>query len=312
MLNFESLESIPVAQFERGTVVAIGKFDGVHVGHQALLRRAVETAAARDLDPVVFTFAENPQQVLNPQRQLPAIMSHEQRLEALAAAGIEACVMVPFNGDLAAMSPEDFAREVLARQLRAHYVVVGPGFRFGRGGAGDTDMLACLGEQLGFDVDIIGKIGTEGVSRVSSSEVRDLIQRGEVAEAAGLLGRPAEIWGTVIRGDARGRELGFPTANLGEVAGLVPAEGIYAARVRVGDSWHPAAVSVGNNPTFTPEGDLRVEAFIMDFSEEIYGEHVAVQFIERLRGNVAFSGIEALVEQMTEDVARARAILGAG
>lgn len=311
MLNFESLADISSEQFARGTAVAIGKFDGVHLGHQALLARAAKAANQCGLDLVVFTFAENPQQVLNPQRALPAIVSHDQRLASLQQAGATACVMVPFDGELAAMSPEQFAREVLVGLLRAQHLVVGRNFRFGHGGQGDTHTLTALGQQLGFTVEVIGMIEVEGIGRVSSSRVRELLLEGDVAQAARLLGRPLEVRGTVVRGDARGRELGFPTANLGAIEGLAPAEGVYAARAQVRGAWLPAAVSVGNNPTFTPEGESRVEVYLIDFAGDIYGEPIAVQFIERLRGNIVFTGIDALIAQMHDDVARSREILGA-
>ncbi len=310
MLSYDSLRAIPVAAFPRGTAIAIGKFDGVHRGHQALLARACELAEEHDLDPIVFTFTENPQHVLHPELSLPPIMSRRQRLDALADAGIAACVMVPFDDELLAMGAELFAERVLVRGLRARTVIVGPDFRFGRGGAGDVALLAELGERHGFDVEVIPVVQDEELGRVSSSRVREAILQGDVALAARMLGRPVEVRSTVVRGDARGRELGFPTANLAAgIEGLVPAEGVYAGWAVVRGERHDAAISVGNNPTFTPDAEPRVEAYLIDFEGDLYGERIMVQFAERLRGNIVFSDVDALVERMHEDVREARAVL---
>lgn len=310
MLSYDSLGAIPEDAFQRGTAVAIGKFDGVHRGHQVLLEHARAAAEEQDLEPIVFTFVANPQHLLHPERRLPPIMSQAQRLEAFAAAGITGCVIVPFDDELSAMSAERFAEEVLAQRLHVRQVSVGPDFHFGRGGDGDVKMLAEFGARFGFAVEVIPVVEDEELGRISSSRVREAILQGDVTTAARMLGRPVEVRGTVVRGDARGRDLGFPTANLGgEIEGLIPAEGVYAGWAEVRGTNHHAAISVGNNPTFTPEGLARVEAFLLDFEGDLYDEQITVRFAERLRGNVVFSGVEALIQRMREDVRETREIL---
>ncbi|MBL5972777.1 MAG: bifunctional riboflavin kinase/FAD synthetase [Candidatus Leucobacter sulfamidivorax] len=310
MRSFHSLDEIPSDAFPRGTSVAIGKFDGVHRGHQALLARACELAAEHDLESVVFTFFENPQRMLHPELSLNPLMSSQQRLDSFAASGIDTCIMVPFTEDFAEIPAERFAEQVLSKLLRTRRLSVGPDFRFGFEGAGDTAMLTKLGKRFGFELEVIDVIEEGDFGRISSSRVREAITEGDVADAARLLGHPLELRGTVVRGDARGRDLGFPTANLGgEIEGMVPAEGIYAGWAVVRGERHPAAISVGNNPTFTPDAEPRVEAFLLDFDGELYGEPIRVQFAERLRGNIVFDGMEALMERMAEDVRETRAIL---
>lgn len=312
MRYFESLAEIPADAFPNGTAVAIGKFDGVHRGHQKLIARARTAAEAENLEPVVITFIANPQRRLNPERRVPPIMSRNQRLEALKRQGIAACIMVPFDDEFAAMTAETFVEEVLLRRVSAKHLSVGPDFRFGNGGLGNVEYLIRAGEQLGFEVDVMPVVQDGTEERFSSTRIREAIMQGDVSFAARMLGRPHEVRATVVHGDARGRELGFPTANLGEnIEGFVPAEGVYAGRAIIGEETFDAAISVGNNPTFTPEAEPRVEAFILDFDRDVYGEQIRVQFVERLRGNITFTGIDALIEQMNQDVERAREILAA-
>jgi riboflavin kinase/FMN adenylyltransferase len=310
MRSFHSLESVPEDAFPNGSSVAIGKFDGVHRGHQILITRARELATEHGLESVIFTFVENPQQMLNPELTLPPVMSPQQRLDSFAAAGIDTCIMVPFTEKFAEVPPERFAEQVLAKKLRTRHLSLGPDFRFGFEGAGDAAMLTELGKRFGFEVNVIPVVEDGELGRISSSRVREAVMRGDVVEAGRLLGHPLTLRGTVVRGDARGRDLGFPTANLGgEVEGLVPAEGVYAGWAVVRGERHRAAISVGNNPTFTPDAAPRVEAYLLDFEGDLYGEPMEVQFAERLRGNIVFTDIDALVTRMREDVREARAVL---
>ncbi|MGK0716351.1 bifunctional riboflavin kinase/FAD synthetase [Leucobacter sp. W1153] len=312
MRIFTTVEEIPTGEFANGSSVAIGKFDGVHRGHRALLARTAEAASQRGLDPLVFTFANNPLSFLRPELCPAPIMSRAQRLDALGAAGVSACVMVPFDAALSAVSAEDFVAEILVRRLNVKHLCVGPDFRFGHRGVGDVSLLARMGEQWGFTVEVIDEVEDEQVGRVSSSRVREAILAGDVARASRMMGRPVTVRGEVVHGDARGRVLGFPTANLGgEVEGLLPIDGVFAGWALVDGARHPAAVSVGVNMTFDPEGSPRVEAFLLDFSGDLYGKKIEVQFIERLRGMVAYSGVEALVAQIEEDVRATREILAA-
>lgn len=310
MISYEALSAIPEEAFAAGSAVAIGKFDGVHRGHRSLLAHVTEVAEERGLESIAFTFLNNPLSILNPFACPVQIMGAAQRLEALADTGVEVCVMLPFDAAFAHLSADEFVEQVLVQKLRTRHLCVGPDFRFGRGGLGDLPLLAELGNRHGFTLEIIPVVQDEELGRVSSSRIRDEILSGDVATAARMMDRPVEVRGEVVRGDARGRDLGFPTANLGgDLEGLAPAEGIYAGWVVHGTERHHAAISVGNNPTFTPDGAPRVEAHLLDFDGDLYGERIAVQFAERLRGNVTFSGVDELIEQMREDVHEARKVL---
>ena len=268
--------------------VAIGTFDGVHRGHRRVLEAARE--AGDRLRPTVVTFAPHPRVVLGYQVEL--LTTLERRLELLAEVGIAETLVVDFTSELAATEPEAFA-EALLRPIGARRVVAGAGFRFGRGRAGDLDLL----ERLGFEVTPIDLV--EGVS---SSTIRARLREGDVVEAAHMFGRAAEIEGTVVAGDARGGTLGYPTANLRpEPELLVPAFGIYAGRA----AGHRAAVSIGTNPHYGGE-ERRIEAFLLDFEGNLYGHRLVVELWQRLRDEQAFGSEEELVAQIGRDVDAAR------
>lgn len=314
MRVFHSLQEIEARAFEHGTALAVGKFDGVHLGHRALLDDLASVAATRQLEPLVFTFENNPLSYLRPELCPEAIMSPQQRRDALAALGVASCVMVPFDHELAEVSAEDFIERVLVGTLGVRHLSVGSDFRFGHNGAGTPELLQTAGERLGFSVTVVSDIEDPELGRVSSSRIRESIVQGDVATAARMLGRAVAVRGEVVHGDARGRELGFPTANLGNgatgpVEGMVPADGVYAGWAVVDGVRHEAAISVGVNLTFEPEGTPRVEANLLDYSGDLYGKRIEVRFAERLRGMVAFTSAEALVERMHEDVRQSRDIL---
>lgn len=309
MRVFDSLEAIP-ADFAAGSTVAIGKFDGVHRGHQAILARLLETAHESGSQSVVFTFANNPLSYLRPEVCPQPLMSCEQRIEALTAAGVECCVMVEFDAAFSQIPAEEFVESVLVGQLHAQHIIMGSDFRFGHGGVGDADLLRRMSERLGFTVEVVSGVADLAAGLISSTRVREAILAGDVAAASSMIGGPVTVRGEVVRGDARGRELGFPTANLGgRIEGLVPADGVYAGYVRLDGTQHVAAISVGNNPTFTPEEQSRVEAFILDFDADIYGSPIEVLFAHRLRGMERFESLEALIVQMDDDVVRTRQLL---
>ncbi|UOR02262.1 bifunctional riboflavin kinase/FAD synthetase [Leucobacter allii] len=308
---FGSIGEVPPELVSRGSCVAIGKFDGLHRGHEAVLGALARAARDEDLLSIVLTFANHPLSYLDPRRCPQPLMSREQRLEAFAAAGIDVCVMVEFDAAFASIPAEAFVSDILVDALRARHVIMGADFRFGHRGAGDGALLRALGERLGFGAEVVEWVEDPELGRVSSSRVRAAVLAGDVAEAAQMLGHAVAVRGEVVHGDARGRELGFPTANLGgEVEGLVPADGVYAGIAVIDGAEHIAAVSVGNNPTFTPEGVSRVEAFLLDFDGDLYGRAMEVRFVARLRGMSAFDSMEALVAQMRADVERTRALLG--
>nr|WP_279672496.1 bifunctional riboflavin kinase/FAD synthetase [Flexivirga meconopsidis] len=298
------------------SVVTIGNFDGVHRGHAALLASVVELARERDARSVAVTFEPHPLKVLFPDRAPTLISSSAERLELLDATGLDAVLVLPFTKELAALTPEEFVREFFVDGLRADAVVVGRDTRFGVNNSGDVDTLRELGAKFGFDVRVLADVG-EG-HRLSSTEVRSALTDGDAERAATVLGRPHEVRGEVVLGLQRGRELGFPTANLSpESEGMVPADGVYAGwlvreSLPTADPEHrmPAAISVGTNPTFDDVPQRTVEAYVLDRDDlDLYGETVRVQFVKRLRGNTKFDSIDALIDQMTRDVDAARDLL---
>ncbi len=298
------------------SVVTVGVFDGVHRGHQRIVARAQAVASARQLPVVVVTFDPHPDEVIRPGSHPPLLVTVRRRVQLLGEQGCAAVCVLPFTLDFSRLGPDEFVRTVLADRLHARWVVVGENFRFGHRAAGDVPLLAELGEKYEFGAEGVPLLTEHGVT-ISSSEIRDLLNAGDVAGAARDLGRPHRVEGVVVRGHQRGRALGFPTANLETTPyPAVPADGVYAGWLASLDSdgrettrW-PAAISVGTNPTF--EGrDRTVEAYALDRDDlDLYGVHVAVDFAARLRGMVRFDSAAALVEQMYQDVDAARALVG--
>jgi riboflavin kinase/FMN adenylyltransferase len=296
------------------SAVTMGNFDGVHRGHHAVLGLVVDRARTQGLHAVAITFDPHPLAVLNPDRAPEPLSTTEHKLELLAAAGLEAVLVMPFTQELALWSPRQFVQEVIVDALGAKEVVVGSDTRFGHRNSGDVDTLRELGQELGFTVQVVADLGRRGEERRwSSTWVRELVAAGDVAAANEVLGRPHRVTGPVVHGDHRGRDLGYPTANLApDSVGAVPADGVYAGwlvRNEVGEQL-PAAISVGTNPTF--DGTVRrVEAYVLDRDDlNLYGETVAVEFVERLRPTLRFDGIDELIRQMADDVARCREVLG--
>jgi riboflavin kinase / FMN adenylyltransferase len=271
----------------RDRALAIGTFDGVHLGHRRVIQAALDAGAT----PTVITFDPHPRVTLGNQVEL--LCTLERRLELLAELGVEDALVVEFTLEVAGLEPEQFVDDVL-RPIGTRIVVAGENFRFGRKRAGDLDLL----ERLGFDVRPVPLVET-----VSSSQVRKLLRAGEIQEAARLLGRPPEVEGTVVAGDARGGTLGFPTANLAVSAEvIVPAHGIYAGAA----GGHRAAISIGTNPHYGGE-ERRVEAFLLDFEGDLYGQRLVVELWKRLRDEQAFESEQELVEQIARDVEQTRA-----
>jgi len=295
------------------SAVTIGKFDGVHTGHRAVIGRLRAVAAERGLTATVITFDRNPLELLAPEKCPASLVSNRQKLELLAETGIDATLMVTFDRPLADLPPEEFVHRILVDRLHAAAVLVGSDFRFGAKGAGDVAMLRSLGERYGFTVELIDDVRPEHGRRVSSTWIRDLLADGDVRHAAELLGTVPTVRGVVVHGAARGRELGFPTANLSpENEGLIPADGVYAGWLTDDDGTrYPAAISVGNNPTFEGVPQKQVEAYVLDRELDLYGHTVDVAFADRIRGMVAYSGIEPLIAQIAADVEDARRILTA-
>ncbi|QBR94132.1 bifunctional riboflavin kinase/FAD synthetase [Nocardioides euryhalodurans] len=295
------------------TGVVIGNFDGVHRGHRAVIDRARAVTSTLGHPLVAVTFDPHPMAVLRPEHAPSVLTTIEARAELLAEAGVDHVLALPFSREIAAWSPTEFVDRVLVRTLHAAAVVVGANFRFGARAAGDVAQLREAGESRGF---LVEGIALDGGPQVwSSTYVRTCLGEGDVAGAAEALGRPFAVRGRVVEGDRRGRELGYPTANVPLAAGLAaPADGVYAGwltRLDTRDRF-PAAISVGTNPTFAGDRDRRVEAYALDRDDlELYGVEVEVAFADRLRGMVRFDGIEPLLEQMADDVRRTRAVVGA-
>jgi riboflavin kinase/FMN adenylyltransferase len=293
------------------TAVTIGKFDGVHAGHRAVIERLRSVAVERGLATAVVTFDRHPLALLRPELCPPSLVSNAQRLELLASTGVDAVLMLTFDRALSDLSADEFVTSILVDALRARVVLVGADFRFGAGGRGTVDTLVELGRVHGFDVVVIADIEPDGHRRVSSTWIRELLEDGRVREAAGLLGSLPTLRAMVVHGAQRGRTLGYPTANLSrDVEGHVPADGVYAAWLTFDGVRYPAAVSVGNNPTFGGVPEKQVEAHVLDQSLDLYDRVVEVSFVDYVRGMVKFSGADELAAQMRSDEQRIREVLG--
>ncbi|HEY0573924.1 MAG TPA: bifunctional riboflavin kinase/FAD synthetase [Pseudonocardia sp.] len=311
MLRWRGLDDVPTGWGR--SVVTVGVFDGVHRGHQKLIGRAVAVAAARDLPSVLVTFDPHPTEVIRPGHHPAQLTTLARRAELVAEMGISAFCVLPFTTELARMPANEFAHEVLVERLHAAAVLVGDNFTFGHGAKGDVPLLRQLGRRFGFAVEGLELITDttdpgNGIT-YSSTYIRACIDGGDVALAAQALGRPHRLEGVVVRGDRRGHELGFPTANLAPPPfAAVPADGVYACWFVHGKRQLPAAVSVGTNPTFSGR-QRTVEAYVLDVDEDFYGHHVGLDFVERLRGMERFDSVAALVEQMHRDVSHTRELL---
>ncbi len=289
-------------------MVALGTFDGVHLGHQVVLRRAVEEGRRRGVRVVAATFDPHPRAVLGPRVQPKLLTTLELRREALLRYGADEVRAIRFDPEFSKKSPEEFVREVLVGEIGAEAVVVGENFRFGHRAAGDLEELERLMRSLGAEAySVLVRSGDEKAG-ISSTRIRELVAGGEVEEAAKLLGRPYLLRGEVIVGDRRGRSIGFPTANVvPDPAVVVPARGVYAGFVRVGKAVHPACTNVGIAPTFE-RGKSRVEAYLIDFEGDLYERVVDVSFVRWIRAEKRFSGVDQLKEQIARDVEEARRI----
>jgi riboflavin kinase/FMN adenylyltransferase len=299
-------------------VVTIGVFDGVHLGHVEIIGHAVRQAAALGVPSVVLTFTPHPSEVVRPGSHPPVLTTMVRRAELVEALGVDVFCALPFTLEFSKLPPGGFVHEILVADLHAASVVVGENFRFGHKAAGDVAILTELGATFGFGATgVTLRRATSGP--ISATYVRSCVQSGDVIAAAEALGRPHRLDGLVERGDERGRELGFPTANLrADQWACVPADGVYAGRVVRLDEWgrtvagEPlglAAISVGTNPTFDVR-QRRVEAYILDFDGDLYGDDIGEEFVHRLRGMERYDGLDALTAQMRDDVKQTRALLG--
>lgn len=307
---WRSLEEVPADL--GATAVVIGNFDGVHLGHQHVIARAREIAGRLGLRHVVaVTFDPHPIAVLRPEHAPASLTTIERRAELLSDAGVDDVLAVPFTREMAAWSPEQFVEDILVETLHAGAVVVGANFRFGQRASGDVALLRELGIAEEF---LVEGVPLDGGPQVwSSTYIRTCLAGGDVEGAAEALGRPYDVRGVVVRGDQRGRELGYPTANVPTTAVAAPADGVYAGHLRVlpDGPLLPAAISIGTNPTFSGERERRVEAYVLDRDDlDLYGVEVEIRFIARIRGMRRFDSVDELVAAMADDVVATRTALG--
>jgi riboflavin kinase / FMN adenylyltransferase len=293
------------------SVVTIGVFDGVHRGHQEIIGHTVKRARELGVQSVVVTFDPHPSEVVRPGSHPPVLTEPARKAELIEQLGVDVLCVLPFTLEFSRLSAEAFVHDVLVAHLHAALIVVGENFRFGHRAAGDIDLLRRLGRTFGFAVEGAPLVADDSTV-FSSTYIRSCVDAGDVTAAARALGRPHRLEGVVVRGDGRGREIGFPTANLltGQYA-AVPADGVYAAwLVRGRGERLPAAVSIGTNPTFSGR-ERRVEAYVLDFDGDLYGERLALDFVSRLREMRTYTGVEPLVTQIHEDVTQTRDVLAA-
>ncbi|MEV4350242.1 bifunctional riboflavin kinase/FAD synthetase [Actinoplanes sp. NPDC049596] len=307
MQRWRGFESVPEGWGR--SVVTIGVFDGVHRGHQMIIGHAVKRAHDMGLPSVVVTFDPHPAEVVRPGSHPAVLTEPARKAELIEQLGADALCVVPFTPEFSQLTPEAFVRDVLVESLHAAAVVIGDNFRFGHKAAGDAALLERLGASSGFTVEDAPLVTDHGLV-FSSTYIRGCVEKGDVRAAADALGRPHQVTGVVVRGDQRGRELGFPTANLATHRyAAIPADGVYAAYfLRQDGKPMPASVSVGTNPTF--EGtERRVEAYVLDFDGDLYGELVSIDFVAHLRGQVTYTAIEPLIDQIRADVEQTRVLL---
>lgn len=292
------------AKIARPTVVTLGVFDGLHLGHQLIMQTVVERARAIGAVPTVITFEPHPRALLHPESAPPLLQTFDQKIEALGVLGIEQTIVIHFDENFAQIRAEDFLRDFIADRLHAKEVYLGCGFAFGHGREGNIDLLRTVSQSLGFFADEVTELRLRG-RRVSSSRIRELLQQGRVGIARRMLGRPYGVEGRVVRGAERGVKLGFPTANLHPQNRVIPRDGVYVTATLIDDEWRRSVTNVGTRPTFGENDETSVETFVINWSGDLYGDVVRVRFLYRLRAEKKFSSIDELKSRIELDVARA-------
>lgn len=290
------------------TVLTIGNYDGVHLGHQRILSAVVKKAAELNGTSMVMTFEPHPVKVIAPERNIKLLTTTEEKARLLESAGIQILLLINFNKEFSSMLPDEFIQEILVNKLRVREVIIGDHYTFGRHKKGTIELLKKQGKLFGFDVQAIRNVMVHGTT-VSSSAVRSLLQKGAVFEASKYLGRPYSIEGSVIRGKGRGQNLlRIPTANITTPVEISPREGVYAVRVHVKDTLYNGVANIGKNPTFGNE-NVSYEVHLFSFSGSLLGEHIRIHFIDRIRGEKAFPDAAALEKQIREDIEYAKQLL---
>jgi riboflavin kinase/FMN adenylyltransferase len=292
---------------KRGTLLTIGVFDGVHLGHRHLMAKLTGLARKQNLTSGVITFSQHPKEVLAPRTQLPFLTDIERRIELIKDEGVDEVIPLTFTPELAVLTPREFL-ELLKKHLGMKGLVVGPDFALGKNREGNTDVLRNLSEEMGFSLTVVPPLAIDG-EVVSSTAIRQALAEGDMKRAQKLMGRPFRLHGRVARGDKRGAELGFPTANLEtEAEQTLPADGVYTSRAFIDNQAYPAMTNIGFQPTFGGNQRL-VEVYLMDYRGDLYGRELTIEIIERLRGEKKFDSPEELKKQIAEDVKRGKATL---
>jgi len=292
------------AEIQRPTVLTLGVFDGLHLGHQLIMRTVVERARETGAVPTVITFDPHPRAVLHPESAPPLLQTFDQKIEGFGVLGIEQTIIVHFTKEFANLSAEDFIRDVVMDRLHAREVYLGKGFAFGHNRSGNIELLRRLGNELGFVAGEVPEVKLRG-QRVSSSKIRELLARGQVNLARRMLGRPYGVEGRVERGSERGHKLGFPTANLHPHNRVIPRNGVYVTGTLIDGQWRRSVTNIGLRPTFGDASEPSVETFVINWDGDLYGDVIRVRFLYRLRDERRFSSVEELKTQITRDVTRA-------
>jgi len=292
------------AEIQRPTVLTLGVFDGLHLGHQLIMTTVVERARAIGAVPTVITFDPHPRAVLHPESAPPLLQTFDQKIEALGILGIQQTIIIRFTPEFAQIRAEEFLQDVIGERLQAREVYLGRGFAFGHNREGNIDLLKRVSERLDFHADEVPEVRLRG-QRISSSRVREVLAQGEVNLARRMLGRPYGVEGRVVRGDERGHRLGFPTANLAPQNRVIPLGGVYVTATLIDGEWRRSVTNIGTRPTFETSADPLVETHVMNWSGDLYGDVVRVRFLHRLRAEKKFDSVEQLRQQIETDIQRA-------
>jgi riboflavin kinase/FMN adenylyltransferase len=301
MRLFHGIENARIA---RPTVLTLGVFDGLHLGHQLVMRTVLERARAIGAVPTVITFDPHPRAVLHPESAPPLLQTFDQKIEAFGGLGIEQVIVIRFNQSFAGIEAEDFLRDVVGERLQAREVYLGRGFAFGRGRRGNIELLKAVSERLGFHAEEVPEVRLRG-QRISSSTIRRLLSEGRVNLARRMLGRPYGVEGRVVHGEARGRTIGFPTANLRPQNRVIPRNGVYVTATLIEGAWRRSVTNIGTRPTFERDMEASVETYVLDWTGDLYGNVVRVRFLHRLRDERRFAAIDELKAQINLDRQRA-------
>jgi riboflavin kinase/FMN adenylyltransferase len=301
MRLFHGIENARIA---RPTVLTLGVFDGLHLGHQLVMRTVLERARHVGAVPTVITFDPHPRAVLHPESAPPLLQTFDQKIEAFGVLGIEQVIVIRFNRAFAEIEAEDFLRDVVGERLQAKEVYLGRGFAFGRGRRGNIELLKEVSERLGFHAEEVPEVRLRG-QRISSSAIRGLLAEGRVNLARRMLGRPYGVEGRVVHGEERGRTIGFPTANLRPQNRVIPRNGVYVTATLIEGAWRKSVTNIGTRPTFERDAETSVETYVMDWTGNLYGDVVRVRFLHRLRDEQKFASIEELKRQIEHDRQRA-------